>query len=121
MVGPKFQDVSECFDPALRKVARESLVKHDIRFHEGVYVYMHGPSFETPADKMALKFLGGDVVGMSTVAETIAARYAGVQVLGLSFVTNLAFVKHEHSDVIAQAEKGGKHMKQVLLDIIEHS
>lgn len=119
LLGPQFLDVSEIFDPELRKLAREVLVAHNLPFHEGVYVYYHGPNFETPADKMALKFLGGDVVGMSTVPETIMARWLGVRVLSLAFVTNLAFVKHAHEDVLAAADKGSQGMVQVLEGVIK--
>jgi purine-nucleoside phosphorylase len=116
--GPKFLDMSEVFDPEMRAVARKVMVENGITFHEGVYTYYHGPNFETPADKMALKFLGGDVVGMSTVPETIAARWEKVSVMSLAFVTNLAFVKHDHKDVLAAADHASKQMVTVLEGII---
>ncbi len=121
LVGPAFTDMSSCFDEPMRRTAIQTCVKNDIQFHEGVYAYYHGPQFETPADKMAIKILGADVVGMSTVPETIMARSLGVRVLGLSFVTNLAFVKHEHKEVLAEAEKGSQRMVEVLKGVIANT
>lgn len=116
--GAQFVDVSEVFDPQLREDAKRICIENKIAFHEGVYAYYHGPNYETPADKMALKFLGADVCGMSTVPETLVARSFDMKVLGLSFVTNLAFVKHNHTEVVQQANKASKKMKVILTKII---
>jgi purine-nucleoside phosphorylase len=119
LLGPQFLDVSEVFEPGLRAAARKVAVAKTIPFHEGSYCYYHGPNYETPADKMALRFLGADVVGMSTVPETLVARWHKLNVLGLAFVTNLAFVKHDHKEVVAQAEKASQQMSDLLLGILE--
>ncbi|OGK20091.1 hypothetical protein A2866_01020 [Candidatus Roizmanbacteria bacterium RIFCSPHIGHO2_01_FULL_39_8] len=116
--GPNFVDVSSIFDETLRKKATEVAVKNKIPFHEGAYVYYHGPNYETPADKMALRFLGADVVGMSTVPEAIVAKSLNIKTLGLSFVTNLAFVKHDHEEVLAEANKASRQMVTLLEGII---
>jgi len=116
--GPEFVDMSQAFDTELSQKAIKVCVENQIPFHEGIYCYYHGPSFETPADKMAIKILGADVVGMSTVPETIVARSLGVKVLGLSFVTNLAFVKHDHKEVLAEANKASQQMKTLLTGIL---
>ncbi len=117
LIGPQFLDVSEVFDPGLRATARDVLQKNNIPYHEGSYCYYHGPNFETPADKMALRFLGADVVGMSVVPEVIMARWEKVQVLGFAFVTNLAFVKHDHKDVLAEANKASEKMALLLKEV----
>ena len=119
LIGPQFLDMSEAFNPEMRNQARQILQKSSIPYHEGSYCYYHGPNYESPADKMALRFLGADVVGMSTVPEVIVARWNKIDVLGIGFVTNLAFVKHDHKDVIAQAEKASKHMTLLLNEIIQ--
>lgn len=117
--GPQFLDMSEVFSPRLRAIAREVLVDNSIPFHEGVHVFYRGPQFESPADKMALRFLGADVTGMSLAPETILARWLKLDVLGLALVTNLAFVKHSADDVLAEAEKVREQLKTVLVGIIE--
>lgn len=114
LVGPQFLDLSQAFDPRLRQLMREVAVQEKLALREGVYGYYHGPNFETPADKMAFKILGADVVGMSTVPETIMARWLNMQVVSLAFVTNLAFVKHDHLEVLAAAQKGSKQMVKLL-------
>ncbi len=67
---------------------------------------------------MALRFLGADVVGMSTVPEIITARSYGIDILGIAFVTNLAFVKHDHKEVVAEANKASEKMVKLLEGII---
>ena len=118
LVGPQFIDVSQVFDKDLRKKAIEIANKLKLPIQEGIYVYNHGPSFETPADKRTLKILGADVVGMSVVPETLVARSLNIKVLGLAFVTNLAFVKHDHLEVLAEAEKSGEKMQKFLTNLL---
>lgn len=114
LVGPQFIDMSDTFDKSLRKRTVKIFNSLDFPFQQGVYCYYHGPNYETPADKKALRILGADVVGMSTVPETLVARSLGMKVLGLAFVTNLAFVKHNHKEVVAKAEAAGLQMAQLL-------
>ncbi len=118
LIGPQFVDMSSVFDENERQKAIQICVQKKIPYHEGVYAYYHGPNFETPADKMALRFLGADVVGMSTVPETIQARSYGIKVLSLAFVTNLAFVIHDHKEVLAEANKASTKMKTILQGIL---
>lgn len=116
--GPQFIDVSEVFNKEMRKKAEKICVENNIPHQSGKYVYYHGPNYETPADKMALRILGADVCGMSTVPETLVARSLNINVLGLAFVTNLAFVKHDHKQVIAEANKAAEQMKLLLSSLI---
>lgn len=117
--GPKFLDMSQVFDQDMRTTAREIFVQNQIKFHEGVYAYYHGPNYETPVDKMGLKKLGADVVGMSTVPEAMMAHWLKLRVMSLAFVTNLAFVKHDHREVVRQAETARQQMVTVLAGMIE--
>lgn len=104
LTGPNFQDMSKPFSNTLQNIAEKSAKTNKMKFQRGVYAYVRGPHFETFSDKKALRILGADVVGMSTVPETIMANNLGMEVLGLSLVTNLAFVKHNHKDVLAAAK-----------------
>jgi purine-nucleoside phosphorylase len=88
--GPRFIDMSEPYDARLRALARSAARKLRLRCSEGVYAALLGPSFETPAEIRALKWLGADAVGMSTVPEVIAARQCGVRVLAVASITNRA-------------------------------
>jgi purine-nucleoside phosphorylase len=87
-LGPRFPDLSEPYDPALRTRAKAAALANGITLREGVYVAVTGPSLETRAEYRWLRSIGADVVGMSTVAEVIAARHAGMRVLGVSIITD---------------------------------
>lgn len=89
-LGVRFPDMTYAYDQNLCAIARECAQAAGIRLREGVYAYMSGPQFETPAEIRMLRTLGADAVGMSTVAEVIAARHCGLQVLGLSCISNMA-------------------------------
>ena len=88
--GPRFPDMTEAYTKSFRAAALEEARRLGIGAHEGVYAAMHGPSYETPAEIRALRTLGADLVGMSTVPEVIAARQMGLGVLAISCVTNMA-------------------------------
>lgn len=118
LLGPQFLDMSNAFDASWKKRALQVASQLGATIHEGVYAYYHGPNFETPTDKRAFKMLGADIVGMSTVPEVLAARWEKMSVLGLALVTNLAFVKHDHLEVLAEAEKASEKMSQLLLGCI---
>lgn len=89
-LGPRFPDMSAAYDPELCDALRAAAKAQGIDLKEGVYTGLAGPSYETPAEIRMLAVLGGDAVGMSTVAEVIAARHAGMRVCGVSCITNLA-------------------------------
>lgn len=87
-VGPRFPDMSEPYDPELRRVARAAALDLGLLLREGVYVAVPGPSLETRAEYRMLRGLGADVVGMSTVPEVVAAVHQGMRVLGISIITD---------------------------------
>ncbi len=88
--GLRFFDMSTAYAPALRHLAHTTAEEQGCALHDGVYLAVLGPSFETPAEIRAFRTLGADLVGMSTVHEVIVARHMGIEVLGLSLVTNFA-------------------------------
>jgi purine-nucleoside phosphorylase len=87
-LGPRFPDMSQAYDRALRDVAEGAARDERIPVRTGVYVGLLGPSYETPAEIEMLARWGADAVGMSTVAEVIVARHAGLRVLGIAAITN---------------------------------
>ena len=89
-LGPRFFDVSNMYTRELRDLAKRIGDKEKIQLKEGVYFYASGPQFETPAEIRAMRILGGDAVGMSTVTEAITAAHCGIKVLGISLISNMA-------------------------------
>jgi len=92
-LGPRFPDMSEAYDVGLRQLALRVAAEQNVGLHQGVYVCLAGPSFETPADLRFLRKIGADAVGMSTVPEVTVARHGGLRVLGLSGISNVAVIE----------------------------
>ncbi len=88
--GPRFPDMTRAYDAEFRRFVAEAGKKISLNLHEGVYLALAGPNYETPAEIHAFRTLGADLVGMSTVPEVLAARHSGIRVLGISCVTNMA-------------------------------
>lgn len=87
-LGPRFPDMSQAYDPELRAMAKRVAAREGIPLHEGVYIMLAGPSFETPADIRFLSRIGADAVGMSTVPEVTVARHGGMRAIGFSGISN---------------------------------
>ena len=88
--GARFPDMTEVYSKRLRALADEVAAQQGLRIGHGVYVAVHGPSYETPAEIRFLRAIGADAVGMSTVPEAIVARHMGLDVLGISCISNAA-------------------------------
>lgn len=86
----RFFSMSDCYDLELRALAKSVAQKLGIGVHEGVYLGLLGPSFETPAEIRAFRMWGADTVAMSVCEEVIAARHVGMRVLGISLCSNMA-------------------------------
>ncbi|ATL65898.1 purine-nucleoside phosphorylase [Nocardia terpenica] len=121
LVGATFVDLVDAWDPQLRKLAHEV----DSRLTEGVYVGLHGPQYETPAEIRMFATLGADLVGMSTVLEAIACRALGARVLGISLVTNLAAgvtgAHLSHAEVLAEGKAAAPRLGKLLRGILERA
>jgi len=117
--GATFIDLTDAYAPRLRALARQV----DPSLDEGVYVQFRGPQYETPAEVMMARAIGGDLVGMSTTLETIAAREAGMEVLGISLVTNPAAgispTPLEHAEVIAAGKAAEPRLRGLLAGLLE--
>lgn len=120
----RFVPMTEAHDPALRAALRASAEAVGVPLPEGVYAWYSGPSFETPAEIRAIRILGGDAVGMSTVPELILARFLGLQVAAISTITNMAAglsdekISHEHTK--AMAPLGAAKLERVLRHFLRH-
>lgn len=103
----RFVPMTTAHDADLRAGLRDAAKAVGIPLPEGVYAWYSGPSFETPAEIRAIKILGGDAVGMSTVPEVILARFLGLRVAAISTITNMAAgmsdeqISHEHTKAMA--------------------
>jgi purine-nucleoside phosphorylase len=121
-LGPRFPDMTTAYDGELRALAQRAAAEIGLRpLKEGVYNWMLGPSYETPAEIRMLRTLGADLAGMSTVPEVIAANHMGARVLGISCVTNMAAGlggKLSHDDVKQTAERVEKQFVQLLRQIV---
>jgi purine-nucleoside phosphorylase len=121
-LGPRFPDMTAVYDPALRRIAKAAARQLRIPLKEGVYIGLHGPSYESPAEIRALRRLGVDAVGMSTVPEAIALRHAGVRVLGISTITNMAagILKKplDHAEVMETTQRIGSRFVKLLTAIV---
>ena len=88
--GTRFPDQCHVYDPELTDTLVNSARDLNIRISRGVYAYTKGPQYETPAEIRALRIMGADCVGMSTVPEAIAASHMGIRVAAMSCITNMA-------------------------------
>lgn len=122
-LGPRFPDMSESYDKKLRELAKQAGSELQIPLKEGVYVGNTGPSYETPAEVRALRIIGGDAVGMSTVPEVIVARHSGLKVLGISCISNMAAgildQPLSHDEVIETTEKVRANFLDLVKSIVE--
>lgn len=120
--GPRFPDMSEPFKLDLIKQAKDIANKLDIKPKEGIFSYFNGPCYETAAEIRALKIMGADSVGMSTVPEVIVANYLGIEVLGISCITNMATgiqkIKHSHENVLKVANESSEKLTIWLKEIL---
>ena len=120
--GERFIDMSEAFDKELSKKLKEVVNKYTGRAQEGVYAYMKGPTYESPAEIRALRIMGADAVGMSTVPEVIVAHHAGIKNVAVSCITNMAAgvldEKLSHEDVKKTADKVKNTFKDIIKEYI---
>lgn len=88
--GPRFPDMCEVYSKKHIAMAEICAEEIGLPVEKGVYCFAQGPQYETPAEIRAMRILGSDAVGMSTVPEAVAANHAGMNVLGISCITNMA-------------------------------
>ena len=121
--GVRFPDMSEVYDKEQREKMKSIIEKHTGNSLEGVYAYMKGPSYETPAEIRALRTLGADAVGMSTVPEAVVARHSGMKVVAVSCITNMAAgvsnKQLSHEEVKETAERVKGEFKEIIKEYLK--
>jgi purine-nucleoside phosphorylase len=121
-LGPRFPDMSAPYDRGLGDLALAIARRHDFACHRGVYIGNLGPTYETRAEIRMSRYIGGDVVGMSTVPEAIVAAHAGLRVVGLSTITNVCSPDKPHAtsgdEVVATAETARDKLLAIVTGIV---
>lgn len=117
--GKCFVELGQAYSPEMRAAFRAAARREKIKLHEGVYLGVSGPSYETPAEIRAFRKWGADAVGMSTIPEVLMARYCGVEVAAISCITNLAAGMAEtelcHDEVLAVGRESAHKASRLLL------
>lgn len=107
--GPRFMPMDDTYHPKMREAFKQIATDNDITLHDGVYISVLGPSYETAAEIKAFRILGADVIGMSTVPEVIVAKHCGLKIAVIATVTNfatdIASESHDHNQVVQMANQ----------------
>lgn len=116
--GPRFPSLEDAWNPGLRRLMLAGARKEGVRLTEGVYSAHLGPTFETPAEIRAVRVMGADAVGMSTVPENIIARHCGMECVGLAAIVNRAagmgFEKPSHEQTLIGARMAESDMAKII-------
>lgn len=120
--GDRFPSMNDTFDKELSTKMKEVIKEKVGVVREGIYAYMKGPTFESPAEIRALRTLGADAVGMSTVPEAIVANHAGMKVSAISCITNMAAGildrKLTHDEVKETADRVKMTFKEIIKEYV---
>ncbi|MGB1247838.1 MAG: purine-nucleoside phosphorylase [Chitinophagales bacterium] len=122
-LGPRFPDMLNAYNPDLITKAQKIADDNKITCHQGVYIGVQGPTFETPAEYKAFFLLGGDAVGMSTVPEVIAARHCGLEIFGISVISDCGYPPEamedvSHDMVVAAAQAAEPQMTLIVKELV---
>lgn len=124
-VGPRFVDMTNTYDVKVRRVLQAIAKEQGVYLHEGIYIGVGGPHFETPAEIRMFQMLGGDVIGMSTIPDVLFARHCGLRVAVLSAIVNFGAgmtgeeLSHEHT--LSEGAKCADKMTNLILSYIERT
>lgn len=122
--GPRFVNMSEPYSRNLIAKAKEIATQNSIEVHDGVYLGLQGPTFETLSEYRMVKILGADCVGMSTVPEVIVARHMELEVFGLSVITDMGDEENieevNHAEVLKAAQKAEPNVRLLIKELIKN-
>ena len=121
--GTRFPDMTHAYDVQLMEKCRQAAKALGIPLQEGVYMWMNGPTYETPAEIRMARILGADAVGMSTVPEASAAAHGGYEILGVTLCANMAAgglpQPLSGEEVNEMAEQSAPHFSSLILGCLE--
>ncbi len=122
--GPRFLNMSEPFSKTMISIAKTVAKRLKIAVHDGIYLGLQGPTFETLAEYKMVKILGADCVGMSTVPEVIVARHMDMECFGLSVITDLGNEENietvSHDEVLEAAKKAEPNVRNLIKELIKN-
>jgi xanthosine phosphorylase len=120
--GPRFLPLDNAYDRDLRKLLLNIANKENISLHEGVYIAVLGPNYETAAEIRAFRMMGADAVGMSTVPEVIVANHCGLKVAVIATITNFATgldtTVHSHESVVLTASRAVEKLNRLVKEFV---
>lgn len=122
--GPRFPDMGKAYSPNLNNLAKKAASELQIPIREGIYITVTGPTYETPAECRCYARMGGDAIGMSTVAEVIVAHQCGIEVMGMSVITDPAHYDRDDDfsinadEVVAAADAAAGRMSAIFTSVI---
>ena len=120
--GPRFPPVDKAYDQTLQDKLLTNAHQENITLHQGVYLAVSGPSYETAAEIRAFKILGADAVGMSTVPEVLVANHCGLKTAVIAIITNyatgLSKESHSHEAVVKMAATAALKLKRLLQKLV---
>ena len=121
--GPRFFAVDTAYNPDMRDLLLNVADQQKISLHQGVYISVMGPNYETAAEIRAFKLLGADAVGMSTVPEVLIANHCSMKVAVIATITNfatgLATTSHEHSEVVSVANRSAEKLSRLIMNFVK--
>ncbi len=122
--GPRFLNMSEPYSKKMMAKAKSLAQSLNINVHEGIYLGLQGPTFETLAEYKMVKNMGADCVGMSTVPEVIVARHMDMECFGLSVITDMGDEENieevSHDEVLKAAKKAEPHVRNLIKELIKN-
>lgn len=120
--GPRFYPLDNAYDQGLREKLLQIAHKENINLHQGVYISVMGPHYETAAEIRAFRILGADAVGMSTVPEVLVANHCGMKVAVIATMTNyatgLSSTSHSHEAVVMMASIAAEKLNRLVTSFI---
>ena len=120
--GPRFLPLDNAYDHNMRELLLNIANKEDIALHQGVYIAVLGPNYETAAEIRAFRILGADAVGMSTVPEVLIANHCGMKVAVIATITNfatgLASTSHSHESVVLTASRAVEKLNRLVKQFV---